>query len=141
VLTGLGFACIRADGSIFIWANSDVRMICLVFVNSIMFASKSKTKIAELKSAIAKHFKLRNLGPTMFQLGVQITCNCPARTMHLSQCCYTQDWLEWFGFASSSPVSTLMDPSMNLSTAHAPTMPEDKAMRTVPYVSAVGALM
>jgi hypothetical protein len=35
-----------------------------------------------------------------------------------------------------------MDPSMNLSTAHAPAMPEDESfMQTVPYVSAVGMLM
>jgi hypothetical protein len=142
VLTSLSFACICANGSIFIWANSNVHVICPVFVDNIMFASKSKAKIAELKSAIAKHFKLHNLGPTTFQLGMQITCKHPAHTMHLLQRHYSQDLLEWFGFASSSPASTPMDPSVNLSAAHTPAMPKDKAsMWTVPYVSAVGTLM
>jgi hypothetical protein len=142
VLLQLGFACIRADGSIFIWANNNVCVICPVFVNNITFASKSKAKIAELKAAIAEHFKLRNLGPTTFQLGVEITHKRLQRTLHLLQCRYMQDLLKRYGFVNSSPVSTPMDPSVSLTSAHAPLTPEDKAfMRTVPYVSAVGALM
>jgi hypothetical protein len=119
-----------------------VRVICPVFVDNITFASKSKAKIAELKVTIAEHFKLRNLGPTTFQLGIKITCKCPQRTLHLSQRRYTQDLLERYSFVNSSPVLTPMDPSVSLTSAHAPLTPEDEAfMRTVPYVSAVGALM
>jgi hypothetical protein len=142
VLLQLGFSCIRADGSIFIWANNNVCMICLVFVNNITFASKSKAKIAELKAAIAQHFKLRNLGPTTVQLGIEITRKHSQRTLHLLQHCYTQDLLERYSFVDSSPVLMPMDSSVSLMSAHALSMPEDKAfMRTVPYVSAVGALM
>jgi hypothetical protein len=142
VLSQLGFSRIRADGSIFIWANNYVRVICPVFVDNITFASKSKAKIAELKAAIAEHFKLRNLGPTTFQLGVEITRKRLQRTLHLSQHCYMQDLLERYSFVNSSPVSTPMDPSVSLTSAHAPLTPEDKVfMRTVPYMSAIGALM
>jgi hypothetical protein len=142
VLSQLGFSCICADGLIFIWANNNMRMICPVFVDNITFASKSKAKIAELKAAIAQHFKLRNLGPTTFQLGIEITRKCSQRTLHLSQRRYTQDLLEHYGFANSSPVLMPMDSSVSLTSAHVPSTPEDKAfMRTVPYVSTVGALM
>jgi hypothetical protein len=142
VLLQLGFSCIRADGSIFIWANNDVRVICPVFVDNITFASKFKAKIAELKAAIAQHFKLRNLGPTTFQLGVEITRKRSQRTLHLLQRRYMQDLLERYGFVDSSPVSTPMDPNVSLTSAHAPLTPEDEAfMCTVPYVSAVSALM
>jgi hypothetical protein len=142
VLLQLGFSCICADSLIFIWANNNVHMICPVFVDNITFASKSKARIAELKVAIAEHFKLRNLGPTMFQLGVKITCKRLQHTLHLSQRRYMQDLLKHYGFVNSSPVLTPMDPSVSLMSAHTPLTPEDKAfMRTVPYVSAVGALM
>jgi hypothetical protein len=58
------------------------------------------------------------------------------------QRCYTQDLLEHYSFADSSPVLMPMDPRVSLTSAHALSMPEDKAfMRTMPYVSAVGALM
>jgi hypothetical protein len=142
VLLQLGFSCIRADSLIFIWANNNMRMICPVFVNNITFVSKSKARIAELKVAIAEHFKLRNLGPTMFQLGVEIMRKRLQRTLHLLQCRYAQDLLERYGFVDSSPALTPMDPSVSLTSAHAPLTPEDEAfMCTVPYVSAVGVLM
>jgi hypothetical protein len=142
VLLQLGFSCIWANGSIFIWANNNVCVICLVFVDNITFALKSKAKITELKVAIAEHFKLRNLGPTTFQLGVKIMRKCSQRTLHLSQRCYTQDLLKRYGFIDSSPVLTPMDPSVSLTSVYPLSTPEDKAfMRTVPYVSAVGTLM
>jgi hypothetical protein len=119
-----------------------MRVIRPVFVDNITFASKSKAKIAELKVAIAEHFKLCNLGPTTFQLGVKITRKCSQHTLHLSQHRYMQDLLKRYGFVDSSPVLTPMDPSVSLTSAHALSTPEDKVfMRTVPYVSAVGALM
>jgi hypothetical protein len=90
VLLQLGFSRICADSSIFIWANNNVRMICPVFVDNITFALKSKAKIAELKAAIAEHFKLRNLGPTTFQLGVEITRERLQCTLHLLQRRYMQ---------------------------------------------------
>jgi hypothetical protein len=142
VLLQLGFSCICADSSIFIWANNNVHVICPIFVDNITFALKSQAKNAEPKIAIAKHFKLCNLGPTMFQLDIKITCKCSQRTLHLLQCRYMQDLLECYSFVNSSPVSTPMDPSISLMSVHALSMPEDKAfMCTVPYMSAVSALM
>jgi hypothetical protein len=142
VLSQLGFSRIRSDGSIFIWEKDGVQVICPVFVDDITFASKSKTKIAALKVELAKHFKLRDLGPTTFQLGVEVIRDRKARTLHLTQHRYCLDLLERYGFVDCSPVSTPMDPGVCLSTSQSPSTPEDKAfMRTVPYVSAVGALM
>jgi hypothetical protein len=142
VLTQLGFTCIRADGSIFIWEKDGMQVICPVFVNDITFASKSKSKIAALKVELAKHFKLRNLGPTMFQLGVEIIRDCKVRTLHLMQHCYCLDLLEHYDFMDCSPVSALMDPSVCVLTSQSPSTPEDEVfMRIMPYVSAVGALM
>jgi hypothetical protein len=127
---------------IFIWEKDGVQVICPVFVNNITFVSKSKTKIAVLKVELAKHFKLRNLGPTTFQLGVKIIRDCKVHTLHLTQHCYCLDLLECYGFMDCSPVLTPMDPGVCLSTSQSPSTPEDEAfMHTVPYVSAVVVLM
>jgi hypothetical protein len=142
VLSQLGFSRICSDGSIFIWEKDGVQVICPVFVNDITFVSKSKSKIAALKVELAKHFKLRNLGPTTFQLGAEIIRDCKARTLHLMQHCYCLDLLERYGFMDCSPVSTPMDPGVCLLTSQSPFTPEDEAfMHTMPYVSAIGALM
>jgi hypothetical protein len=142
VLVELGFACIRSDSSVFIWEKDGVKVIVPVFVDNITLASKSKEKIAEIKSLLAQRFKLRNLGPTSFLLGVQIDRERSARTLHLSQRQYTLDLVDRFGFADCSPVSTPLDPGSRLDMSQCPQTPEDNEfMCDKPYVSAVGALM
>jgi hypothetical protein len=142
VLVELGFARIRSDSSVFIWEKDGVKVIVPVFVDDITLASKSKEKIAEIKGLLAQRFKLRDLGPTSFLLGVQIDRERSARTLHLSQRQYTLDLLDRFGFADCSPVSTPLDPGSRLDMSQCPQTPEDdEFMRDKPYVSAVGALM
>jgi hypothetical protein len=142
VLSQLGFSHIRSDGSIFIWAKGGMQVICPVFVDNITFVSKSKSKIAALKVKLAEHFKLRDLGPTTFQLGVEVIRDCKARTLHLTQHRYCLDLLECYGFVDCSPVSTPMDHGVRLSASQSPSTPEDEAfMCTMPYVSTAGALM
>jgi hypothetical protein len=126
----------------FIWEKDGVKVIVPVFVDDITLASKSKEKIAEIKGLLAQRFKLRDLGPTSFLLGVQIDRERSARTLHLSQRQYTLDLLDRFGFADCSHVSTPLDPSSRLDMSQCPQTPEDdEFMRDKPYVSAVGALM
>jgi hypothetical protein len=125
VLVELGFARIRSDSSVFIWEKGGVKVIVPVFVDDITLASKSKEKIAEIKGLLAQRFKLRDLGPTSFLLGVQIDRERSARTLHLSQRQYTLDLLDRFGFADCSPVSTPLDPGSRLDMSQCPQTPED----------------
>jgi hypothetical protein len=142
VLVELGFARIHSDSSVFIWEKDGVKAIVPVFMDNITLASKSKEKIAEIKGLLAQRFKLRDLGPTSFLLGVQIDRERSARTLHLSQRQYTLDLLDCFGFADCSPVSTPLDPGSRLDMSQCPQTPEDdEFMRDKPYVSAVRALM
>jgi hypothetical protein len=129
VLLGMGFTRICSDASIFVWDHDGTKVIVPVFVDDITLASKSRTKIQDIKRELAKHFKLRDLGPTTFQLGVEIIRDRPNCTLHLSQRQYCLDILERFGFANASPVSTPLDPGVHLDA------------KTVPYINAVGALM
>jgi hypothetical protein len=138
----LGFSRIRSNTFVFVWAEDGVRVIVPVFVDDITIVSKDKAKIQELKLELGKHFKLRNHGATSFLLGVEITRNRAKRTLHLSQRQYILDLLNRFGFADSSPVLMPHDPGTRFSADQAPATADDEAfMHTVPYVSAVGALM
>jgi hypothetical protein len=73
VLVELGFVRIRSDSSVFIWEKDGLKVIVPVFVDNITLASKSKEKIAEIKGLLAQRFKMRDLGPTLFLLGVPST--------------------------------------------------------------------
>jgi hypothetical protein len=85
IFVELGFARIRSDLSVFIWEKDDAKVIVPVFVGDIMLMSKSKEKIAKIKGLLAQRFKMHNLRPTSFLLGVQINRKRSAHTLHLSQ--------------------------------------------------------
>lgn len=106
-----------------------------------MIAAKSKAEVEWVKSELKSHFKLRDLGPTSFLLGISIERDRPNRTIRLSQCQYVLDLLDCFNFSDCSPVSTPLDPSIRLSTSMAPkSYEEEQQMRSIPYINAVGAL-
>ena len=76
----------------------------------------SKEHISELKADLAKDFKLQDLGPTSFLLGVAMDRDRSECTLSLSQCQYILDLLQRFNFSDCSPVATPMDPGLRLST-------------------------
>ena len=113
-----------------------------IFVDDISIASSSKVAIQLVKDALASHFKVRDLGPVSSLLGVQVTRDRSKRTLQLSQRQYIIDILARFNMADCKTVQTPMDPGARLSSSQSPTTPEAiAAMSTVPYSSAVGALM
>lgn len=142
VLVKLGFVKIKSDASVWTYDRDGVKIIVPVFVDDLTLVSKSKEKIRQLKEELKQHFKLRDLGPVEFLLGVKVERDRSQRKLQLSQRQYTLDILERYGFESCSPVSTPLNPGTKLSQDQCPKTPEDvQAMRTVPYAHAVGSLM
>jgi len=142
VLTKLGFVKIKSDASVWVYHRDGIRIIVPVFVDDLTLVSKSKKKIQELKDELKKHFKLRDLGPTEFLLGIKVERDRSKRTLHLSQHQYTLDILKRFDFDNCSPVSTPLNPGIKLSKDQCPKTPaEVEAMRSIPYAHAVGSLM
>lgn len=70
-------------------------------------------------------------------LGVRLTRDRAARTIHLSQENYLTDVLEKFGMSDTKPVITPLTPSANL----VPASPEEHAMSIgFPYLEIIGSL-
>ncbi len=137
----MGFKRIESDRSVYVWERQGSKVIVPVFVDDITIACRSKDAIAEVKALLGKEFKLRDLGPTKFLLGVEIIRDRKRRTLQLSQRQYVLDMLERFGMSDCNSVTTPMDPALRLSADMAPATPEEeKFMATVPYSSGVGAL-
>ena len=142
VLVSLGFKKIKSDASVWVYDREGVRIILPVFVDDMTLVSKSKEKIADLKEELKKHFKLCDLGPTEFLLGVKVERDRHNHTLHLSQQQYVLDILKRYNFDSCTPVQTPLNPGTSLSHEQCPKTPEEvDSMRTVPYSHAVGSLM
>ena len=118
-----------------------MRLIIPVFVDDITIAGKDKAAIQRVKDDLRKHFKLCDLGPTSWLLGVKIERDRSNRSLSISQRQYALDVLQRYGFANCDPVSTPMDPGLRLSSDMAPSSPSDvREMQDIPYNQAVGSL-
>ncbi|KAJ2928249.1 hypothetical protein H1R20_g8860, partial [Candolleomyces eurysporus] len=84
-LENIGFTQIKSDPSIYVWAKDGIRVTLPVFVDDITITSKSKSKIQEVKDALRKVFKVKDLGPTTYLLGIKVDYNQENRILELSQ--------------------------------------------------------
>ena len=125
VLNQLGFERLTCEHSVWVYLRNGVRLIIPVFVDDITIAGQDKAAIQRVKDDLRKHFKLRDLGPTSWLLGVKIERNRSKHSLSISQRQYTLDILERYGFSNCDPVSTPMDPGVRLSADMAPTSPSD----------------
>jgi hypothetical protein len=141
-LAKMGFHRISSDNSVYVFIRDDVRIILPVFVDDITLACKSSSVLDSTVKELASHFKLHDLGPTTYLLGIKIDRDRSNRRIYLSQRQYILDMLERYGLSNSNPVSTPMDPGLKLSTSMAPQSEDDVIfMKSVPYINAVGSLM
>jgi transposase InsO family protein len=141
-LQDMGFSKVKCDHSIWVYQKDGTKVIIPVFVDDMTIISKSKTLVQSVKDELKKRFKLRDLGPTKFLLGVAIERDRNKKILTLSQKQYILDILSRYGHSDCNPVSTPMDPGCKLSTEQAPSTPEDiEYMKNIPYIHAVGSLM
>ena len=140
-LTTMGFKQLESDRSIYIFIWDDVHIIIPIFIDDITFASSNSTAIDSAIKELASHFKLRDLGPTSFLLGIEIICDCEKHQIVLSQHQYIIDALECFNMSDCNPIGTPMDPGAHLSSFMSPQSPDKlKMMQNIPYLNAVGTL-
>jgi hypothetical protein len=142
VLEKMGFRHILSDPSVYIYNRDGVKAIVPIFVDDITLAGASEKDLDRFVAELATHFKLRDLGPTSYLLGIEIIRNRDRRTISLSQRQYILNKLEEFGMSDCYKVGTPMDPGVKLSSDQSPkTLEEEQVMRNLPYMNAVGSMM
>jgi len=138
----LQFRMIYSDGSFFVYCNGDDFVMLPFHVDDGTFGTSSNELATNLIGHLSQHFKLRDLGPTTFLLGIAVSQDRVAGCIELSQRQYVLDILECFGFSSCSPVVTPMIPGLRLSKSDAPSTDDEHAeMANLPYANAVGVLL
>lgn len=81
----MGFRQCPSDNSVWVWAKDKSRIIIPVFVDDITIVSKDKDEIKRVKSVLMAKYKIRDLGPIEFLLGIKVIRDRPKRMLWLSQ--------------------------------------------------------
>ncbi|KAF7367080.1 Integrase catalytic domain-containing protein [Mycena sanguinolenta] len=143
VLSSMGYKRVRCEHSVWVYetAASGTRVIVPVFIDDMTIAAKSVEEVRAFIDELSKHFKLRDLGPTKWLLGVEIERDRESRKLSMSQRQYILDVLERASMTDCNPVTTPMDPKVQLTANDCPKSAEDVAkMKNIPYLHILGAI-
>ena len=141
-LDELGFERTEADHGVFVKKAPGNIIIVAVHVDDGMITGSSKLLIDKFKVEMDKKYKLTDLGPANWLLGIKINRDFTNKTVSLSQHAYINAIINRFNFNDLKPSAIPMDPSAPLSKSQEPSKLEDIArMKSIPYREAVGSLM
>lgn len=90
-------------------------MIIAVHVDDCLVTGNSMELISKFKKDIHKTYKITDLGPCTWILGIKITCDLINRTTSLSQQSYIDTILTRHNFDDLKPSSIPIDPNQPLS--------------------------
>lgn len=117
-------------------------VILAIHVDNCTITGSNKTLLDKTKAKLNAQYKLTDLGPISWLLGIKVTQNHENRTITLSQQSYIKSILARFNFTDLKPLSVPMEPGATFSKEQCPTSAEEIAkMRQIPYQEAIGSLM
>jgi hypothetical protein len=142
LLKSLGMTCAESDWGVFYKHTGADILILASHADDCTVTGSNNKLIAEFKQDVASHYKLTDLGPIAFVLGMKVTCDCLTRTISFSHESYVNSILAKYNFTDLKPRSIPMDPNALLSHSQCPKTPaETTLMKNIPYREAVGSLM
>ena len=96
-----------ADPSLYVIAHKDeTTSYLLIYVDDILIATSTMSRVSEIKNGLLKAFDARDLGPAKYFLGMTIERDRDKRTIKLGQERATLNLLEKYNMGDCKPKST-----------------------------------
>ena len=134
-LKELGFTQSSSDSCIYTCSVENDISVIAVYVDDLIIASKSHSRVSQIKAAFSNKYKMKDLGRLNYFLGVNVIQNNDK--LFINQTAYASALLKRFNFENSKPVQTPMEPNVKLEKANENSNLCDKNL----YQSAVGSLL
>ncbi|KAK3037888.1 hypothetical protein RJ639_032118 [Escallonia herrerae] len=124
----------HVDHTLFTYWKGDVFLSVLVYVDDLILAGNNSTACSLFKKYLNDCFKLKNLGPLKYFLGIEAARG--PRGLFLSQCKYALDILSESGLSASKPAAFPMEQNHGLALAGGPLLSDPG-----PYRRLIGRLV
>ena len=132
----LGFIQSSADPCIFIRVNKKGKLeIVAVYVDDLILITETQEEMLQMQELLKNTFKMKDLGPIHYCLGVNI--HLEKESISLNQSQYIQRLLEKYGLSDANTVTTPMNTNVKLEKNDQ----ISKAVNSIQYQSMVGSLL
>ncbi len=122
--------------------EDESRLYLLLYVDNMLIACKSREIVEDLMVPLSQEFEMKNLGPAMKILGMEILRDRTKKVLHLSQGGYIRKVLRRYGMDGAKPAALPIAGHVSLLKTMSPqTEVEAEKMKSIPYASGVGSLM
>lgn len=108
----IGFQQSKADYSLFTQVCGDSITVVLLYVDDMVITGNNETAISDLKKFLNSCFKIKDLGPLKYFLGIEVARSKAGIT--ICQRKYTLDILEEAGLLGAKPATVPMEPDLVL---------------------------
>jgi hypothetical protein len=122
-----GFSQSKSDYSLFTRVQGKIFLALLVYADDIVLASNNDDAITQLIVFLNTQFKLKDLGPLKFFLGLEIART--SKGISLSQRKYTLEILEDSGLLADKPSKFPMETNLKLSRSSGELLPDPTSYR------------
>lgn len=137
-----GFQYAESDSNLYLLYDKDGCISLALYVDDLVIAESNTRKMEKVKAWLQVRFKMKQLGPLAYCLGVQVLRNCAKGLIDLHQTKYLSDILIRFNLSAAKPMSTPLAASVKLSFEDQPATDQEKLeMQSVPYRQAIGCLI
>jgi len=134
-----GFIRLHADHSLYIRRSQSELAIIALYVDDLLILSNTIEAMSKIKSALSREFEMSDCGELHQFLGIRITRDRANRRISLDQSQLANQIMSRFGMEECNPVTTPLDPSIQLKSADKDTSqsPVDQNL----YRRMIGSLM
>ncbi|KAL1213017.1 Retrovirus-related Pol polyprotein from transposon RE2 [Cardamine amara subsp. amara] len=122
-----GFKQTRSDYSLFVFHRNGVSLQILVYVDDLMISGNSSSAIQELKDYLSTCFKMKDLGPAKYFLGLEIARS--PEGFYVCQRKYSLDIVTETGLLGCKPAGSPIDQNHRLALADGPILPNPAEYR------------
>ena len=137
-----GFKSCGADECVYVKRTRNGFVYVCLYVDDMIIAAKTSEEIHDVKKSLKNAFKMKELGPVKFILGMEIDHNTTAGTLMIKQTRYIDDVVKRFGQENAKAVDNPCAAGLRLSKSQSPgTDSERTVMRLKPYRSLIGCLL
>jgi len=140
-LRELGLKRAHSDWGVFYTHIGRDILILASHVDDCTLTGSSRKLMGLFKNEIRARYKITDLGPISWVLGMKVIQDRVAQTISLSQEPYIDAIIAKYNFSDLKPVSIPMDPNVQLSRTRPMSIADTAHMKNIPYRATMGSLM
>ena len=81
----LGFSRCASDHCVWVWAKDGIKVIIPAYVDDLTIACNNTPTLTRIKEQLSSRYKMHDLGPIKYILGIEVIWDQANRKMFLSQ--------------------------------------------------------